>query len=216
MKRAMARHWTRRDFLKCATAALAAPHIIPAGALGLDGRPAPSERVTLGFLGLGGHGIGRNLNGFLKEPESQPVALCDVMTSHIENAVRVVRKKFGESYTCMTTRDWREVIARPDVDAVVISTPDHWHVFMSVAAIRAGKDVLCEKPTFNIAEGRLLADTVKRYGAVFQTATEDRSLTVYHRMAELVRNQRIGKLRRILVKLPQKPDAPGDPTPVPV
>jgi predicted dehydrogenase len=99
---------------------------------------------------------------------------------------------------------------------VMISTADHWHVPMSVAAIRAGKDVICEKPTLTIAEGRVLADTVQRYGAVFQTATEDRSIEVYHRMAELVRNGRIGKLERIFAQLPAGPGGPGDPRPKPV
>jgi myo-inositol 2-dehydrogenase / D-chiro-inositol 1-dehydrogenase len=99
----------------------------------------------------------------------------------------------------------------------MIGTPYHWHVPLSLAAVRAGKDVICEKPTLTIAEGRVLADAVKRYGAVFQTSTEDRSLPVYHRMAELVRNQRIGKLRRIYVGLPGGGGAGGpDPTPLPV
>jgi predicted dehydrogenase len=98
----------------------------------------------------------------------------------------------------------------------MISTPDHWHVPMSLMAIRAGKDVQCEKPTLTVAEGRILADTVRRYGAVFQMSTEDRALGCYHRMAELVRNGRIGKLQRIYVTLPAGPGAPGDPTPRPV
>ena len=83
-------------------------------------------------------------------------------------------------------------------------------------AIRAGKDVICEKPTLTIAEGRLLADAVRSYAKVFQTSTEDRSLAVYHRLAELVRNGRIGKLQRIHVTLPTGPGTPGDPTPQPV
>jgi predicted dehydrogenase len=124
---------------------------------------------------------------------------------YIEQGLKHVRGKFGESFTCQTTQDWREVVARRDIDAVMISTPDHWHVPMSLAAIRSGKDVICEKPTLTIAEGRLLADTVKRYGAVFQLSTEDRSIPVYHRMAELVRNGRIGRLKEIHVTLPAGP-----------
>jgi predicted dehydrogenase len=170
----------------------------------------------VGFIGLGGHGIGRNLRMFLHQKDAQPVALCDVDQRQIAAAFGEVRKKFGEGYTCQTTQDWREVIARSDVDAVMISTADHWHVPMSIAAIRAGKDVICEKPTLTIAGGRALADIVQRYGAVFQTSTEDRSVGIYHRMAELVRNGRIGRLQKIYVQLPGGPDNPGDPRPKPV
>ena len=138
------------------------------------------------------------------------------VASGIEAGLKTCRGRFGEGFTCQTTRDWRDVIARDDVDAVMISTADHWHVPMSVAAIKAGKDVICEKPTLTIAEGRVLADTVKRYGAVFQMSTEDRSVAIYHRMAELVRNGRIGRLRKIHVQLPAGPGGPGDPKPKPV
>ncbi|MCH5376856.1 MAG: Gfo/Idh/MocA family oxidoreductase [Planctomycetes bacterium] len=210
----------RRDFLKRTTRAsaalIAAPYVITSGALGSDERPAASDRISVGFIGLGGHGIGRNLQMFLNQQDAEPVALCDVDAGRIDVGLATVRKRRGESFTCPTTTDWREVIARNDVDAVMISTADHWHVPMSVAAIRAGKDVICEKPTLTIAQGRILADTVKRYGAVFQTSTEDRSLPIYHRMAELVRNGRIGTLQKVYCQLPAGPDNAGDPKPKPV
>jgi len=152
---------------------------------------------------------------FLYQPDAQVAALCDVDRRLIDEAIRVTRQRLGENFTCMTTPDWAEVIARDDIQAVMISTPDQWHVPMSLAAIRSGKDVICEKPTLTIAEGRRLVDTVKRYGAVFQMSTEDRSMFIHHRMAELVRNGRIGKLQRIYVKLPAGPAQPGDPTPKP-
>jgi predicted dehydrogenase len=114
------------------------------------------------------------------------------------------------------TKDFREVLARKDIDAVMISTPDHWHTLISVMALRAGKDVQCEKPTLTIDEGKVLIETVRKHGMVFQTSTEDRSVPVYHRMAELVRNGRIGKLQKIEVILPKQPTKPGDPTPQPV
>ena len=117
---------------------------------------------------------------------------------------------------CAQTKDFREVLARKDVDAVMISTPDHWHTYISVMAARAGKDVQCEKPTFTIGEGRLLIETMRKLGKVFQTSTEDRAVPEYHRMAELVRNRRIGKLQKIEVILPRQPTVPGDPTPQPV
>ncbi|MBT3201408.1 MAG: Gfo/Idh/MocA family oxidoreductase [Phycisphaerales bacterium] len=211
---------TRRTLLKQAskTAAVAAavPYIITSTALGKGDTPPASDRIAMGFIGVGGHGIGRNLNMFLQQADAQPVALCDVDPRQLDKATKRVQRKFGAKHKCFTTADWRKVIARQDVDAVMISTPDHWHVLMSVAAIKAGKDVICEKPTYSIGQGRILADTVKRYKAVFQTSTEDRSMACYHRMAELVRNGRIGKLQRIRVQLPAGPGRAGDPRPKPI
>ncbi len=202
---------TRRRFLGGA-AALAFPTVVPSSALGGSGRPAPSERIPIGFIGLGGQGVNRNLRGFLQQPDAEPVALCDCDLRQLPRAVKVAK---GKGFDCETTQDWRKVVDRDDVDAVMISTPDHWHVPISLAAIRAGKDVICEKPTLTVEEGRVLADTVGRYDAVFQTATEDRSVGVYHRLAELVRNERIGKLRAIRVTLPYVHKS-GDATPRPV
>ncbi len=211
---------TRRTFLRRASATAAAtataPYAITSTALGADGVPPASDRITVGFIGVGGHGIGRNLRMFLGNADAVPVALCDVDSRQVASALNVVRGKLGADYNCQTTGDFREVLARDDIDAVMISTPDQWHVPMSVAAIRSGKDVICEKPTLTLAEGRVLVDTVKRYGAVFQLSTEDRALAVYHRMAELVRNGRIGKLERIFVGLPGGPGNPGDAVPKPV
>jgi len=210
---------TRREFLKGAAAAVAAPYVITSAALGAEGRPAPSHRVTVGFVGTGGQGIGRNLYGFLGEADSEVLAVCDVDPNNVRQAQQAVErhaKERGTATSCREYADFREVVARPDIDAICISTPDHWHVPLSLIALRAGKDVICEKPTLTIHEGRVLADTVRRHGAVFQTATEDRSIALYHRMAELVRNGRIGKLQRIRVTLPAGPGDPGDPTPKPV
>ncbi|OHB82210.1 MAG: hypothetical protein A2V98_18410 [Planctomycetes bacterium RBG_16_64_12] len=210
----------RRQFLRQAAAAVGgaatAPYLITSAALGSADQPPASDRIAVGFIGVGGHGIGWNLQKFLDQADAEPVALCDVDTRQVAAALEVVRQKRGPEFTCQMTQDWREVVARDDVDAVMISTADHWHVPMSLAAIRSGKDVICEKPTFSIAEGRVLADTVRRYGAVFQLSTEDRSVEIYHRMAELVRNGRIGKLQRIYVQLPAGPGEPGDPRPKPV
>ena len=217
---------TRRSFVRGAAAsagaAVAGPYVLTSAALGAPGRAAASERITIGFLGTGSHGVGMNLRSFLPHGDAQAVAVCDVDAGRARGARDLVEKTYaarrraGTFRGCLLTGDWREVVARPDIDAVMISTPDHWHVPMSLAALRAGKDVICEKPTLTVQEGRILADTVRRYGAVFQLSTEDRSVAVYHRMAELVRNGRIGKLRRIRVKLPAGPGSPGDATPRPV
>jgi predicted dehydrogenase len=152
---------------------------------------------------------------FLGQPDAQVVAVCDVDRKHLERARDRVNQQY-QNRDCACHGDFRAILARTDIDAVCIATPDHWHVPMSLLAIQAGKDVICEKPTLTVAEGRKLSDAVSRYGRVYQTATEDRALKMYHRMAELVRNGRIGKLQRIHVTLPAGPAQPGDPTPQPV
>ncbi len=214
----MRQRLNRRSFLRGAVAAGAlgtVPTILPARVLGQDGQVAPSEQITVGFIGTGGHGIDRNLRMYLGQPDARVLAVCDVDRNNMARAKAMVDAKYGNT-DCATTGDFREVLARPDIDAVMISTPDHWHVLMSVMAVKAGKDVQCEKPTLTIDEGKILVRTVRRYGKVFQTSTEDRAERVHHRMAELVRNGRIGKLQRIEVILPKQPNGPGDPTPQPV
>ncbi len=189
---------SRRTAVQRAAALVAAPTIVPAAVMG-DRRP--SDRITIGLIGTGLHGTGWNLAGFLRCKDAQVVAVCDVMRSRRQRARDIVNKTY-DNHDCSCYSDWREIIARDDIDAVMISTPDHWHVPMALAAIRGGKDVCCEKPTLTIEQGRILSDTVTRHRAVFQTSTEDRSIPVYHRMAELVRNGRIGRLKSIHVKLP--------------
>jgi predicted dehydrogenase len=210
---------TRRRFMKkaggAAAGALAFPYIVASSALGKAGRVVASNRITLGFIGVGGHGIGMNLMTFLGQPDAQAVAVCDVDMHNLQKARNIVNQKYGNQ-DCDTYKDFRDVIARDDIDAVMISTPDHWHVPMAIAAAKAGKDVECEKPTLTAAEGRVLVDTMKRYGRVFQWSTEDRAVHEYHRMCELVRNGRIGKVHTIRVELPSGPHNPGDPTPLPV
>ncbi len=202
----------RRQFLRRSSASavgLAFPTIIPARVLGSE---APSKQITVGFIGTGGHGIGRNLNTFLQQPDARALAVCDVFKSRMRKAKGIVDKKYGNK-DCAEHRDFREILERKDIDAVMISTPDHWHALMSAMAMRRGKDVICEKPTLTIAEGRYIADLVKKTGRVFQTSTEDRSLFIYHRLAEIVRNGRIGKLQEIKVTLVAgKKYATGKPT----
>lgn len=205
---------SRRKFVASAAAAVAAPWVVPAAALGGGGSVAPGEQVTLGLIGVGNHGVGVNLKSFLQQPDARILAVCDVDRSRRQRAARMVNEEYGNS-DCATYRDFRRLIARDDIDAVMISTPDHWHVPMSIAAARAGKDVICEKPTLTIAEGRRLVNVVRRHGTVFQWSTEDRSILKYRRMAELVRNGRIGELQAIRVGLPGN-DTGGDPTPQPV
>jgi predicted dehydrogenase len=204
---------SRRRFLRTAAAGIALPYFIPSHILGST---APSKQITIGFIGLGEHGYGWNLKKYyLENAEARVLMVCDVDGERMRKAKKLVDAKYGNN-DCATSKDFRDVLARKDIDAVMISTPDHWHTIMSVMAARAGKDVQCEKPTLTIDEGKFLIKQIRQTGRVFQTSTEDRSIPVYHRMAELVRNGRIGKLQRIEVILPRQPQSPGDPTPQPV
>lgn len=211
----MKAHFARRRFLRTATlvtAGFAAPHIIPARVLGAD---APGNKITMGLIGSGDHGTGWNLRRYLTLPQARVLAVCDVDGIRMRRAKEIVDEQY-QTRDCTMTKDFREVLARKDIDAVMISTPDHWHTLISVMAVRAGKDVQCEKPTLSIDEGKILVHLVRKQNKVFQTSTEDRSIPVYHRIAELVRNGRIGKVQRVEVILPRQPNVPGDPTPQPV
>ena len=206
----------RRHFLKSGLAGIlaagAAPQFLASRVLGQN---APSKRVTLGFIGVGAHGLGVNLRSFLQQDDCVALAVCDVFKSRREKVRDEVNKHYGNQ-DCAVIADFRDVLARRDLDAVVISTPDHWHVPMALMAIAAGKKVFCEKPTLTIAEGRELAEAVAKRNAVFATGLEDRSVIQYYKMAEVVRNGGIGKLQRIKVGLPTKPVVPREePAPVP-
>jgi len=203
---------SRRNFIRTAAAGVALPQIVPAGLLGAD---APSKKITIGFIGTGDHGTDWNLHRYLQLSDARVLMVCDVDDVRMRKAKAMVDAQY-DNEDCRMSRDFRDVLARGDIDAVMISTPDHWHTLITVMAVRAGKDVQCEKPTLTIGEGKLLIDTVREHKKVFQTSTEDRSLPMYHRMAELVRNGRIGKLQKIEVILPKQPTKPGDPTPQPV
>ncbi len=203
---------SRRAFLKAGTATLALPYLIPSSVFGAD---APSKKITIGFIGTGDHGTTWNLTRYLELREAKVLVACDVDGARMRRAKAMVDAAY-DNEDCATTKDFREVLARKDIDAVMISTPDHWHTLISVMAARAGKDVQCEKPTLTIAEGGILIDTMRKHERVFQTSTEDRSVKEYHRIAELVRNGRIGKLQRIEVILPKQPNFPGDPAAQPV
>ncbi len=192
---------TRRGFLGGAVTGLATLGLAPAAPAAWAGKLLPSEKVNMGFIGMGGHGVNRNLKMFLRQPDARAIAVCDVYKSRSESARKLVNSRY-KSDGCSAVTDFRRVLDRKDVDAIMISTPDHWHVLLSVLAIRAGKDVICEKPTLTIEQGRILSDTVKKHKKVFQTSTEDRSLSCYLQMAQVIRNGLIGKIRKVDVQLP--------------
>jgi predicted dehydrogenase len=200
----------RRTFLK-SLGAISASAVLTGHARAAS----PSTQVTLGCIGVGSHGTGWNLDAFLKIPEARVLAVCDVFKDRREDARQMVNKAYGNE-DCEAYEDFRDILARDDIDAVVISTPDHWHVLMSVMAARAGKHVFCEKPTLNVTQGEALIRVIQETGVVYQGGIEDRSVEQYHRLAQIVRNGHIGKLHRILVKLPEGEVFPyEDPAPVP-
>ncbi|MCX6905472.1 MAG: Gfo/Idh/MocA family oxidoreductase, partial [Verrucomicrobia bacterium] len=206
----------RRCFLQHAALSMAAaPLLVRSTVLGADGGVAPSNRITVGFIGTGSHGMGWNMPPYLRHPAAKVLAVCDVDERHLRRAKEGVDQQY-QNEDCAMTKDFLDILARKDIDVVMISTPDHWHTLISVLAVHAGKDMQCEKPTLTIGAGKLLIETVRKHKKVFQTSTEDRAVPEYHRMAELVRNGRIGKLQRIEVVLPKQPGGPGDPTPQPV
>ena len=214
---------TRRALFKLAGACAAAPYVVPASALGLGDRPAPSNRLGVGSIGVGGRG-GGHVRQLLEEKDTEVLAVCDVDARHRESNKRVVQDRYskdapGTYAGCRDYADFREVLGRSDIDAVVIAAPDHWHGLMSFMAAKAGKDIYCEKPMASvIGDGRAAADAVKRYGRIFQTGSQERSGG--GRVAcELVRNGYLGKIHTIRTYLPMEAHclAPqGDAPPMPV
>ncbi len=196
---------TRRDFVRRATvASLAAavfPTIIPGSALGKNGAIAPSNRITLGVIGCGPQGRG-DLGGFLNEADCQVLAVCDVKKDQIELGRQAVNQKYGND-ACQTHHDFRELVARKDIDACLIATPDHWHVLTALAAVNSGKDIYLEKPlAITLAEGQALRKAVRQRQRVFQFGTQQRSSRNFWRACQLVRGGHIGKLQQINVWAP--------------
>jgi predicted dehydrogenase len=197
----------RRGFLKQTAAAFAAPAVIASTALGRHGRAAPSERINLGFIGMGTQNRG-HLGRFLRRDDVQVVAVCDVDTTRRESAMAMADKAYADEKTsgaykgCVGVNDFREVLSRPDVDAVVIATPDHWHANIVIEACKAGKDVYCEKPlTLTVHEAKTLIDCVAKHGRVFQTGSQQRSEFNgrFRTACEYVRSGRIGKVLTVHV-----------------
>lgn len=186
---------SRRDFLKSA-AALAVPFVVPAAVLGKDDAVAPSNRLGLGVIGLGARNTS-NLGHFLKQEDVRCLTVCDCFADRRERGKKMVDGFYGNS-DCVATRFHEEVFARTDIDAVLIGTGDRWHAVLSILAARAGKDVYCEKPfTLTIGEGRLLVETMARYGTVWQCGTQRRSNSAYRFVAEGVKGGMVGRLRTI-------------------
>ena len=208
--------FSRRDFL--AQTAGSVSLLLASGALADEKKPAPSKRITVGFIGTGNQGL-NDIRGFLGDSRVQVVAVCDVNkespgywnggVAGREPAKRLVEKhyagqtKAGTYKGCDAVTDFRDVLRRKDIDAVVVCTPDHWHAIPVVEACKAGKDVYCQKPlSLTIAEGRAMSDAVKKHKRVFQCGSQQRSDGNFRRACELVRNGRIGKLHTVRCGLP--------------
>lgn len=186
---------SRRRFLGLAAAA-SAPLIVPARALGRGGTVAPSERIVMGGIGVGPRARAI-LPNFLWFSDVQWVAVADCRRSRLESSKRVVDEHYGTK-DCAMYSDFRELLARPDIDAVLVATGNRWHATMSMLAARAGKDVYCEKPvTLTIEEGRRLVDTCRRLGTIYQAGTQRRATASYRFARDVVRSGRIGRLQRI-------------------
>jgi predicted dehydrogenase len=189
---------TRRTFLKHLPTT-AGTLIIAPSVLGVGETVAPNSRVRLAAIGVGGQGT-HNLRAFLQDERVQVVAVCDVDAGHREHARNLAKLNPADAYN-----DFREVIARSDIDAVMIGTPDHWHALITLAAARAGKDIFCEKPLAgSIGEGRLVSDVVRKEKRVLQCGTWRRSRVHVRLACEWVRNGYIGELQRIEVGVPGK------------
>ncbi len=190
----------RRRFLRtsltAAGAAIAAPTIIPSSALGRDGAVAPSERITVGGIGIGRRGT-YDLGCFLQQPDVQFMAVADIKQVQRTAVKKIVDTKYGNN-NCDTYRDFRQLLDRSDIDAVLIATGPNWHATAAIISAKAGKDMYCEKPcTKNIAQSLILADTMRRTGRVFQVGTQRRNLPHYAFACALAREGKLGKLKRV-------------------
>ena len=191
----------RRRFIKTAIGTLSLPYIIPSSALGRTENIPPSERITIGCIGVGWQGT-RNLRSFLAEKDCHVIAACDADKGHLDNAVNIINSYYRNT-DCAAYNDFRVLLARNDIDAVVITVPDHWHAVTAIQAVKSGKDVYGEKPlshTFN--EGLAICKTVNRYNQIWQTGSWHRSQSIFRFACELVLNGRIGDIYRVEIGMP--------------
>lgn len=225
MEHRSGKRYGRRRFLKLAaasTGAIAAPLLVRPSALGKDGSVAASERIALGLIGIGRMGQG-HLRCYLGYPEVQVVAVCDVDRWRRENAKKTVDEAYaaakasGRYSGCAAYNDLRELVARDDIDAVVVATGDRWHVPASLLAAKAGKDVYCEKPmSLTIREARVMVNVVRRYSRVFQTGLQQRSTPDFRKACRLVQKGRIGRVKIVYVTFPgtsSDVNLPAEPVP---
>ena len=194
----MSTNMNRRDFLKSTTAIVATlgvPNIIPASAFGAN------DKIALGCIGVGGMGTG-NMKNFLGLEDCQVVAVCDTYEDRRQRAKRLADAQYGDK-GCAMYGDYSQLLARKDIDAVMIAAQDHWHALIATAAAAAGKDMYCEKPMgISVEEGQRILRAVRKHKRVFQAGTWQRSQGKFRQACALVRNGYVGKLREIQVGAP--------------
>src|SRR5688572_8361276 len=207
---------TRRKLLQTAAAGAAvAPMFIPSRAWGAN------DRIRVGQIGLGRIAQSHDMPGVIKSELADYVAICDLDSKRVADGLKIVEKSYTDrgmmAPQIRTFDNYRELIGRRDIDAVVISTPDHWHAEIALAAVNAGKDVYLQKPfTMTLEEGKLLRDAVRRNGRILQVGSQQRSWEQFRRAAELIRSGRIGNVQRVEIGLPTDPtsaDAPPEAIP---
>ncbi|MGC8744055.1 MAG: Gfo/Idh/MocA family protein [Verrucomicrobiia bacterium] len=205
----------RRQFLNRAASIAITPMIVRASVLGLNGAVAPSERIVFGAIGVGNRAR-FILPNFLSFKEIQFLALSDCRSDRLKSGKEMI-DNFYANTDCKTYPDFRDLLARKDIDAVLIATGNRWHALASIYAARAGKDIYCEKPvTLYIKEGRALVDTCKRYGTIYQAGTQRRSTASYKFAVEMVKQGKIGKLHTVEMQVWTGPAIPHQQsTPVP-
>lgn len=199
----------RRQFLKKlpglaagAAGLIGFPSIVPASVISKPGRTSPNNRIVMAGIGFGMMGM-PNMRAFLGKEEVRFVAVCDLDKKRLERAKNIVNEKYGNN-DCATYHDFHALCRRKDIDAVSIAVPDHWHALTVIACAKAGFDIYGEKPfSHSLLEGRTMCDTLNRYNRVWQTGSWQRSVANFHRACELVRNGRIGKIKRVEVGLPE-------------
>jgi predicted dehydrogenase len=191
----------RRNFLKTAGAAFVLPAILPSSVLGRDGKAPPSGKITMGVVGWGNQGPG-DAKSFLGEDDCRVVAACDIDKDHLNRALDTINGHY-ENSDCKPYHDYREMLARPDLDAVLIAVPDNWHALIATEAARHGLDIYCEKPLARtIAEQQNIVAAVEKNNIIWQTGSWQRSQASFHKAAEIVRNGLIGEVTRVEVGLP--------------
>jgi predicted dehydrogenase len=206
-------NWTRRRFLKASLTAggtFAVPCLVASGALAAPGRPGANDRIGLGFIGIGNMG-GGHLGGLAGSPDFQILAISDVKAARAQWGKELVEQRYANDESRSTFKgrkfggvdlfnDFRDLLTRDDIDAVLVATPDQWHATVSVLAMRAGKDVYCEKPlSLTVREGRQMVDAARRYGRVCQTGSQQRSEGNFRFACELVRSGYIGEVKQVNV-----------------
>ena len=219
---------TRRTFLRAAASAVAVPYVIKSSALGAGSKSptAPSERIRMGFIGLGGQGTGHLLGGawtyvpggYIARSDVQVMAVCDVRLQRHTHAWKRCNQIYAERFEkpnyngVQAYNDFREVLARTDIDAVLLALPYHWAAPMAIMALRSGKDVYCEKPiAITVRETQCLLETARSYGRIYQAGTQQRSEYggKFRQACEYVRNGRIGRLKEVYAyRMPAAPPEP--------